>query len=132
MPESITISAVIPASKERIYKAWLNSREHGRFTGGNAVISPVKGGKFSVWDGYITGKNIDLHPHFRILQAWRTTEFPAKSPDSRLEIVFEDEKGKTKITLHHSNIPDGQAADYKKGWIEFYFKPIKEYFKKID
>ncbi len=63
------------------------------------------------------------------MQAWRTTEFPEGSPDSRLEMLLEEAKGGTKITLVHTNIPDGQGKDYEQGWIAFYFKPMKQYFK---
>ncbi len=130
MPESILVTAVIPAPKERIYKSWLSSREHGKFTGGEARISPKKGGKFTAWDGYISGTNIELEPFDRIVQAWRTTEFSKDDPDSLIEIIFEEQKGKTKITLKHTNIPAGQGSGYKKGWKDFYFSPMKEYFGK--
>lgn len=129
MPESISVSAIIPASREKIYKAWLNSGEHANMTGSNAVINPGKGGKFKAWDGYITGKNIELDPFSRIVQSWRTSEFSDDHEDSLLEILLEDHKGKTRITLKHTNIPDGQGESYKKGWSEFYFMPMKKYFK---
>ena len=129
MPESIKVSAIIPAKREKIYNAWLNSNEHSAFTGGGKVdIIPRKGGKYSAWDGYISGKTIEMDPYKKIIQTWRTTEFSEDDPDSILEVTFEDQKDKTKITLKHTNIPDGQGDGYKKGWIDFYFKPMKEYF----
>jgi len=88
------------------------------------------GGKFSAWDGYIFGTTLELTRNERILQAWRTTEFPGGSPDSRLEIIFEKVKGGTKITLAHSKMPEDQLDDYKQGWKDFYFKPMREYFEK--
>jgi activator of HSP90 ATPase len=36
--------------------------------------------------------------------------------------------GKTKLTLVHTNIPTGQEDSYKKGWEDFYFKPMREFF----
>ena len=93
------------------------------------VVSKVKG-KFTAWDGYISGETLELRPYSRIAQAWRTTEFPEGSPDSRVEILLESVKGETKITINHSNIPEGQADDYKQGWQDFYFKPMKSYFDK--
>jgi len=33
-------------------------------------------------------------------------------------------------TLLHTNIPDGQGESYKKCWKDFYFTPMKKYFKK--
>jgi activator of HSP90 ATPase len=130
MSESIVVSSVIPASPEKIYKAWLSGREHAAFTGSAATASSRKGGKFTAWDSYISGKNLDLHPFERIVQSWRTTEFSNHDPDSVLEVILEKHKDGTKVTLKHSNIPKGQSKGYKQGWVDFYFKPMKVYFKK--
>lgn len=129
MAESFEVSTFIPGvSAERVYRAWLDSREHGNFTGGEAVIEPVVGGRFTAWDGYIQGTTIDLDPGRRIVQAWRTTEFPPGSPDSRLEVVFEEAGDGTRVTLLHTEIPDGQGEDYRRGWDEHYFQPMRVYF----
>ncbi|MBI2165711.1 MAG: SRPBCC domain-containing protein [Chloroflexi bacterium] len=129
MTETIQVSAVIPASVERIYKAWLSSKEHGAFTGGSAEVDPRVDGEFTAWDGYIQGKTIELEPYSRIAQTWRTSDFPSGSADSRLEVLLEKAKGGTKITLVHTNIPDGQGKNYQQGWLEYYFEPMKKYFK---
>ncbi len=69
-----------------------------------------------------------LEPNHRIVQSWRTTEFPPESPDSRLELILEEVEGGTKLTLRHSNIPEGQGQMYKDGWVEWYFEPMQAYF----
>jgi len=86
----ITLSAILNVKPEIAYKAWLNGKEHSNFTGSPAKINPKVGGTFTAWDGYISGKTMELEPNKRILQKWRTTEFPDKSPDSMLEITFEN------------------------------------------
>lgn len=128
MPESLKVSAVLPASPKSVYEAWMSSQEHGKFTGGKAVIDPKKGGNFTAWDGYIQGKNLELVPGRKIVQSWRTAEFPSRSPDSRLEVLLEKAKDGTKITIFHTNIPDGQGERYRQGWLDYYFKPMKGYF----
>jgi activator of HSP90 ATPase len=128
--ESIRVSAELTASPEKVYKAWLNSAEHGKFTGGKAVIDPRKGGSFTAWDGYIQGKTLELEPHRRIVQSWRTTEFPSRSQDSRIEILFEKSGKRVRITITHTNIPDGQGEMYRQGWLDYYLKPMKGYFGK--
>jgi activator of HSP90 ATPase len=130
MTTSFTVSTLLPVSAERIYKAWLNSAEHAAFTGSAAKIDPTIGGTFSAWDGYISGKNTLLEPYRRIIQSWRTTEFPEQAPDSRLEILLKAVPEGTRITLKHSQIPEGQAEEYKRGWKEFYFAPMRAYFLK--
>jgi len=128
MATSFTISTILPAEAKAIYHAWLDSREHAAFTGSAAQIEPNVGGTFRVWDGYITGQTIVLEPYSRIIQSWRTTEFPPHAPDSRVEIALKSAPGGTKLTLKHSQIPEGQAEDYKKGWKDFYFSPLAAYF----
>ena len=128
MPEDFTMSTVLKAKPEKIYRAWLSTEGHAAMTGSPAKVESKVGGSFTAWDGYISGKTLELKPHTRIVQAWRTTEFPEGSSDSRVEILLEAAKDGTKLTLKHSNIPKGQAESYKKGWKEFYFEPMKEYF----
>jgi activator of HSP90 ATPase len=129
MVESFKISEIIKTEPEELYLAWLNSKKHAAFTGASAKISPKVGGSFSAWDGYIFGKNLKLEPPKKIVQAWRTTEFDKSDPDSKLEITFTKARGGTKITFTHSNIPDGQSDEYKQGWKDYYFTPMKKFFK---
>jgi activator of HSP90 ATPase len=97
-------------------------------TGSAAAVTPRAGCKFSAWEGYITGKTLELKPPSRILQSWRTTDFAKEEQDSLLEVLLEEVKGGTRVTLNHSKIPSGHGAEYRKGWIDFYFKPMKAYF----
>lgn len=130
MSEKLKLSVLLPATPEQIFKAWLDSNAHGEFTGDTAKIDPRVGGKFTAWGGYIRGRTLELEPGKRILQAWRTTEFPEDAPDSTLEILLEAEGKGSRITLIHTDIPDGQAKQYEQGWEEYYFTPMKEYFTK--
>ena len=130
MPESIKVSATFPVAPKDLYEAWLNGKKHSAFTGSKATVTPKVGGKFTAWDGYISGKTLELEPYARILQSWRSTEFSPENPDSILEILFAPDKKGTKLTLIHSNIPKSQGKQYKQGWLDFYFKPMQEYFQK--
>ena len=126
--DSLTVSAVIPAPPEAIYKAWISGTRHSAMTGSAATAAAKVGGKFSAWDGYISGTTLELDPGARILQAWRTTEFDDEAPDSRLEVILSPARGGTRVTLKHTELPPGSAAEYRRGWIDFYFKPMKGYF----
>jgi uncharacterized protein YndB with AHSA1/START domain len=130
MKNSFKLSAVIPAPRKKVYDAWLDSKAHSAFTGSKATIQAKVGGRFTAWDGYISGKTLELKPSRLILQSWRTTEFPADAPDSRLELRFEDAATGTRITLTHSELPPAQAANYKTGWRDFYFTPMRAWFAK--
>jgi activator of HSP90 ATPase len=127
--ETIKLTKTFRVKPAVVYSAWLNSKAHTGMTGGIAKVNSKLNSKFSAWDGYITGKTIELKANRRIVQQWRTTEFPTDAPDSIIEInLLAIQKG-TKLIMIHKNIPAGQSDNYKKGWKDFYFKPMEEFFK---
>lgn len=126
MSERIEISKVIAAPARRIYEAWLDPEEHALMTG--AATSGGDDGAYTAWDGYIEGKTTASEPYTRIVQSWRTTEFPARHPDSTLTVELTEVAGGTEVKLLHEGVPDGTSTGYEKGWHDFYFEPMAKYF----
>lgn len=126
--DSLSLSELIPAPPARIYEAWLSSAEHTAFTGDKAVVEPFVGGKHSAFDGYAVGRTVDLAPGRRIVQTWRAEDFPLGSPDSRVEVTLEETVGGTMVTILHTEIPSGQGASCRDGWLKYYLEPLKGYF----
>jgi len=87
MKESFELKTEFLADPATIYKAWLASDLHTQMTGGNAQCNDIIGASFSAWDEYITGKNVELIAHQKIVQTWRTTEFDTHDEDSLLTIT---------------------------------------------
>ena len=128
MTDRIEVTDVLPVKQKALYEAWLDSGKHSAFTGSKAVIDKRVGGTYTAWDGYICGTTIAVEPFTRIIQTWRTTDFPTDAPDSEIEVIFEEVPQGTKITIVHTGFPEGQGEAYRQGWIDFYFTPMKEYF----
>lgn len=98
-------------------------------TGGKATVEAKIGGRHTAWDGYIEGEILELEPGRRIVQSWRSSQFPVGHPPSLLEIRFRDVPEGCGIMLAHSDIPEGQGEQYEKGWHEHYFIPMTKYFR---
>jgi activator of HSP90 ATPase len=131
MPFDFTVSDIIPASPREIYAAWLSSDGHAAITGGaEAEASGEVGGAFTAWDGYISGRNLALEPDRRIVQAWRTTQFTDTDPDSEIDVILEPVPDGTRITLRHSNVPDGHLGYRDGGWQNHYFDTMKAHFSR--
>lgn len=128
--ESARVSAVLPASADAIYAAWLDSRAHSRMTGGRAEVDGRVGGEFSAWNDYIHGSTLALEPGRRIVQTWRTTDFPLGHADSRVEVHLLEVEGGTETMIIHTEIPEGQGAKYGQGWQDHYLVPMRKYFTK--
>ncbi len=129
MPENIAIDIMLPVSPERLYTAWLDSAEHSAFTNMPAQIDPSVGGAFTTWDGFIHGTNRILEPYRRIVQTWRTQDFPPDLSDSEVELLFEDlGNGFTRLVLRHTGLPDGTAEAVEESWLDHYFDTMLGYF----
>ncbi len=129
--KTIKQTEFIPGAKpEEVYSALLDARKHAAFTGSPATGTNRVGGKFTAWDGYISGKNLELEPGKRIVQEWKTTEWPVGSPPSRLEWTFKAKAGGTQAVLVQSEVPSSQADSYRQGWIDYYWTPLKVFFSR--
>jgi hypothetical protein len=80
------------------------------------------------WDGYITGRNLELVPGERIVQSWRTTEFTEEHEDSIITVTLEEVDDGTLLTLVHSKVPEAHKSYEEGGWEKHYFEPMKSYF----
>ncbi len=122
------LSDDLPASPERIFDAWMSSDAHTAMTGGAAEVDPHVGGTFTAWDGYIVGQTTALEPGRRIVQSWRTADFPETEADSQIEVVLEPVEAGERITLVHSKVPDRLRSFEEGGWQSHYFDPMRRYF----
>lgn len=129
--EKFKVSVKLHCSAKEVFTGWLNDKTHSEFTGGQkAKTSPNEGGRFSAWDGYITGTNVEIFPYKKIIQKWRTTDFAPEDPDSMIELFFTYKDDHTLVTITHTNIPDGQGDQYKKRWKDHYFSFMKKRYDK--
>ena len=128
---TITQKVIIPkASPKQVYEAFVDPKIHSEFTDSKATGKPVVGGKFTAWDGYISGKFLELEEGKRVVQEWTSTDFPEGYPPSKLELTFCAVAKGTEIVMVHSNVPKDQADEAAEGWTEFYWEPLKKYFSK--
>jgi len=127
---TIVQEEIFDAAPMDVYEALVDPAKHAQFTGSTATGEPVEGGAFTAWDGYIEGRHERLVPGARIVQLWRTSEFPEGHPDSRLELELRPEaEGKTRLRLTHSGVPRDQAKSYEKGWVDHYWTPLRDFLR---
>lgn len=112
---------------EDLYGIYMDSKKHSKATGGAAKISAKAGSKYSAWDGYISGKTLDLIKGKMIIQSWRSSDFKAGDLDSILVLWFDKKGQDAVINMTHANVPDHQYYGVRSGWDDYYWKPWKKY-----
>jgi len=115
------------AAPRRIYEALLDSKQFTAFSGGRAAeIQPEAGGVFSLFAGHIVGRNLELAPNRRIVQAWRVAPWPDGIYSiARFELLAQGPG--TRIVFDHTGFPPEMAEHLASGWTENYWTPLRKY-----
>ncbi len=117
----------INAPAKDVYDVLMDSSQHSEFTGAKATIDNKVGGKFSVWDGYASGVNLELIPGKKITQTWRASDWPA-GVESKITINLFQKGEDTELEFTQTGVPDEFYQDIKDGWQDYYWKPLKDFF----
>jgi activator of HSP90 ATPase len=110
----------------RIYEVLLDAKQFAAMSGDTAEIEAKPGGAFRLFGGRIEGRNIELVPNQRIVQAWR----PASWPEGvysiiRFELVPRD--AGTHVIFDQAGIAADQWEHLSEGWRDHYFVRLHKY-----
>jgi activator of HSP90 ATPase len=138
--EAIHQEPVFKASRKRVYDALTDANQFGKVvmlsaamqSGGMklgtkaAEIGREAGGAFTLFGGYITGRQVELVPSERIVQVWRSGSWDAGSY-SIAKFVLVEQGSETKIKFDHTGFPKGQAEHLAEGWRVNYWEPLARF-----
>ncbi|MGG1676102.1 SRPBCC family protein [Neobacillus sp. NRS-1170] len=115
------------ASPERIYEILTDSKQFSEVTGGAPTdINAEDGGTFSCFGGMILGRNIELVPGVRVVQAWRVKNWP-EGLYSIAKFELQELGSKTKLVFDHVGFPEAEGEHLAAGWGANYWSPIEKY-----
>ncbi|MBO9702896.1 MAG: SRPBCC domain-containing protein [Sporocytophaga sp.] len=117
---------IIPAEPEEVFAALTNPATIQLWSGEPAEMSTVPGSEFSLWDGSISGKNIEFTEGKKIVQEWY---FGDQKAQSIVTIILHQDKKGTSAELRHTNIPDEDYSDIVEGWNEIYFGALQDFYE---
>ena len=117
---------VASARAERIYEALLDETQFSELSRAPARIHREAGGTFELFGGRITGRNIELIPNQRIVQAWRVKTWPAGLYSIvRFELV-PTESG-TRLVFDQTGYPPEDREELSGNWSKKYWAPLRTY-----
>jgi activator of HSP90 ATPase len=129
MGKPIIQSVTFNASAKKLYDLYMNSKQHGAFTGGKVNISAKAGSQFNAFNGMLSGTTLLAIPGQLIVQRWRGAHWKKGDLDSTLILTFVQDGKKGRIELVHVNVPDHDHAGVTHGWGKFYWKPLRAYLR---
>src|SRR5512140_1589826 len=127
--KSITIHQEIEfnATPQQVYDALLDSNRFSEFSGRVGEINREVGGAFSLFKGHIIGRNLELVPNERIVQAWRVVTWP-EGAYSIVRFELKPQGSGTRLVFDHIGFPEGLHDHLAEGWEENYWSLLKKYF----
>ena len=114
------------ADPKDVYNALTNQKMIEIWTGENAVMTAEPNSEFSLWDGSISGVNLEFEAGKKIVQQWFFGEEEKEA--SVVTIKLHPDKKGTSVELLHTNIPDEAFENISDGWDEDYFGALRELF----
>lgn len=117
---------IIPTTPEQLYLALTTEITIRLWTGDIVEIDPREGGEFSLWDGGITGKFIELVPYSKIVQEWY---FGEQEEQSIVTLKLHEHKKGTSLEVNHINIPEEAYDDIVAGWENEYVGSLLEFYE---
>ena len=125
--EAIHQEVTFKAPPSRIYEALLDERQFAQVTGGQTTtIDRSAGGAFSLFGARIKGRNVELVPNARIVQAWRSEGWEA-GVYSIVRFELKAEGSGTRLVFDHTGFPTGQADHLAGGWKSNYWDPLTHF-----
>lgn len=126
MSAAIHQEVTFAASPERIYEILTSSELFSKATGGAPTdINAEEGGTFSCFGGMILGRNIELVPGKRIVQAWRPARWE-EGVYSLVKFELKEQGSETLLVFDHTGFPEGQGEHLASGWHTNYWEPIQK------
>ena len=124
--------AIIDADPQAVYDVLTDGQKFAALTGMPAQLTDREGETFSLFGGRIEGRQIELVPGQRIVQAWR---FGAAHPSpwdagvySVLRFTLSGQDDGTHFVIDHAGVPPEWHDHLSTGYPDFYMKPLERYF----
>lgn len=115
----------INAEPSDVYSALTNPFTIELWSGYLAVMSEVPGSEFSLWEGDITGRNIEFITNKKVVQEWY---FGDQQEKSIVTITISPDGENSLVTVEQTNIPDEDFQEISEGWKEYYIGAIIGFF----
>jgi uncharacterized protein YndB with AHSA1/START domain len=116
----------LAGAPQRIFDALLDSKQFAAFTGRPAEIDRNVGGAFKTFGGLIEGRNVEIVPAHRIVQAWRPTSWES-GVYSLVRFELKPRGRETTLILDHKGFPEGDYGHLYAGWLAHYWEPLKKW-----
>ncbi len=116
---------ILKSSPEMVYKGLTNPLTIQLWSGEEAEMKDEVGYEFSLFEGDIQGRILELEERKKIVQQWY---FGEQDDESIVTLKLHPKGNYTSLELRHTNIPDEDFNDIVEGWNNMYMSRLMEFY----
>jgi uncharacterized protein YndB with AHSA1/START domain len=126
---SFTVKKTFTRKAGEVFDALTKANTIQKWMGQEGSVATRKGGKVMLFGGWVNGTVTACKKPSSLSYTWKPSDWAAGTTASHVEINLLEKNGKTEVSLTHHTFPNKTESDnHKKGWFEYVFDPLEEYF----
>lgn len=132
MSLDLTLEFTVSGKPQRVMQLLTDPVLIRKWSGGEAVFENKPGGRFEMFDGWVTGTVISVGDN-ELAYTWKTSEWPEETKPTEVHYLLKADNGGTKVILRHTGFPnEDEMKSHKSGWTDFFFDPMEDFMLIID
>lgn len=124
---TLTETVELLASVHDIYETFLDPGRVQAWTRAGVQVSRNLGSDFSLFDGNVTGKILNLEYDKQIVQSWRLKSWP-EGHYSTVTLTLSQNSDSTSVHMKQEGVPVGELESVRQNWKNYYWQRIKATF----
>jgi activator of HSP90 ATPase len=131
MAYDLQMEFLMPGTPKQVMEMLTDTKLIRKWSGEEAVLEKMVGGRFEMFDGWVTGKVLKMGDK-ELAYSWKTTDWNDDEEPSEVHYLLSSDKEGTKVLLKHTNLPtEEEMKEHKIAWDEHFFGPMEEYMHTI-
>ena len=132
MAHNLTLEFTLSANPDYVMELLTDPALIRKWSGGTAVVEKKEGGKFEMFDGWVTGNVTKITPQ-ELAYTWSTTDWAEGTPASNVHFSLQPVEAGTLVKVQHNNLPDeNEMQEHKNGWSDYFFVPMEDFIMAFD
>ena len=103
-----------------------------KWSGEDAVLEHMVGGRFEMFDGWVKGKVLKMTVN-ELSYTWHAGDWADDAAPSEVHYTLKEDEAGTRVSIHHTGLPNADEMNsHKTGWTDFFFDPMEDYILIVD
>ncbi|MES2701052.1 MAG: SRPBCC domain-containing protein [Bacteroidota bacterium] len=132
MSFDLSLAFILSGKPKRVMQLLTDPKLIRKWSGEDAVLEPVEGGRFEMFDGWVKGTVLKVSAN-ELAYTWKPADWSEETKETEVHYLLEEDAAGTKVSIRHTGFPnEDEMKSHKAGWTDFFFDPLEDFILIID